>query len=102
MKEKKSITNTNTDQQLLKKLETVIELLSRDEIIDYIEILTNKKRRMYNQFLIGIAKGFGTAVGFTILGAVLVVTLRYVVLLNIPIIGDFIAEIVLVVQRNLQ
>jgi hypothetical protein len=41
------------------------------------------------------------AIGFTILGAVVLYMLRQAVLLNIPIIGNFITEIVKIVQENM-
>ena len=48
-----------------------------------------------------MARGFGFAVGFSILGAVVVVLLRYLVVENIPLIGSFLAEVIYAVQERL-
>ena len=48
-----------------------------------------------------MARGVGIAVGFTILGAIVLYFLRKLVMLNLPLIGDFIAEIVRMVQSNI-
>jgi hypothetical protein len=53
-------------------------------------------------FISGIGRGFGIAIGFTLLGAVAILVLQRLVLLNLPGIGDFITEIVRIVQGNLQ
>ena len=44
-------------------------------------------------FLIGLARGFGIAVGFTLLSAIGIYILNQHNVLNLPIIGDFIAQI---------
>jgi hypothetical protein len=41
------------------------------------------------------------AIGFTILAAVVLYLLQRVILLNLPLIGDFIADIVQIVQKQL-
>lgn len=42
------------------------------------------------------------AVGFTILGAMLVIMLQRLASRNLPVIGDFLAQIVSIVQRRLE
>jgi hypothetical protein len=44
-------------------------------------------------FLGGLARGFGMAVGFTILAAVFILFLRRMVSLNLPLIGDWIIQL---------
>jgi hypothetical protein len=56
---------------------------------------------IFSNFIAGLARGFGMAIGFTLLGAMVLYLLRQAVFLNIPIIGNFIAEIVKIVQDNL-
>ena len=57
---------------------------------------------MRHQFLGGLARGMGMAVGFTLLGAVLVILLQRLAQQNLPVIGDFLAQIVTIVQRRLE
>lgn len=86
---------------LFTKINELSVSMEKMKLAEYIELLNNPKRLLFINFLAGIARGIGTAVGFTILGAVVVFLLRKLVLLNIPVIGDFVAEIVRMVQYRL-
>ncbi|MCL6639200.1 MAG: DUF5665 domain-containing protein, partial [Firmicutes bacterium] len=68
---------------------------------EYVRLLDNPRRLLYVNFLAGLARGVGIAVGFTILGAVVLYILRMLVVLNLPLVGGFIAEIVRMVQLKL-
>lgn len=68
------------------------------KLAEYVKLLDHPWRLLYINFIGGLARGFGVAIGFTILGAVLIYFLRILVMLNLPLIGDFIAEIVRMVQ----
>ena len=69
---------------------------------DYLRYVTDRRRIIRSQFLAGLAKGAGTAVGFTILGAVIVIVLQRLAEQNLPVIGDFLATLVEIVQRRLE
>jgi hypothetical protein len=71
------------------------------KLAEYVNLLENPKRLLYINFIAGVARGLGVAVGFAILGAIIIYVLQRVVALNLPIIGKFIAEIVTIVQTNL-
>ncbi|WP_353892182.1 DUF5665 domain-containing protein [Proteinivorax hydrogeniformans] len=88
-------------KKLLQKGEEISHQMEKYNIAEYISILNNPKRYLMVNFLAGLARGFGIAVGFTILGAMVVYFLQRVMLLNLPVIGDFIAEIVKLVQKNM-
>jgi hypothetical protein len=91
---------------LRERLEEKIDELSRNienmRLAEYVEMLHNPRRLLYTNFLMGLARGFGMAIGFTILAALVVWMLQRLVVLNLPVIGDFIAEIVKWVQAELQ
>ena len=93
------------ERVILKTLENKVAELSmameKVKIAEYVEYLNNTWRMLYTNFIAGIARGLGMAVGFTILGALLIYLLRQIVLLNLPLIGDFIAEIVQLVNESL-
>ncbi len=84
------------------KLNETLERLERLRLPDYIRYLDDRPRFYRMQFLGGIVRGLGTAIGFTILGAVLVWLLQGLAQRNLPVIGDFLADIVSVVQRRLE
>lgn len=94
-------TNKAEVKDLESRLQNISLMLEKAKIGDYVTMMTKPKTMLFNNFIAGLARGFGMAVGFTILGAVVVYLLRQAVLLNIPIIGTFIAEIVRIVQDNL-
>ena len=89
----------------LKRLLTKIEDLSRDmekfTIAEYINLLNNPRRFLVINFAAGLARGFGLALGFTLLGAFGIWIMQRLVVLNLPIIGDFIADLVKIVQQQL-
>lgn len=47
-----------------------------------------------------MAKGIGIGIGFTILTAILLIILQKIVTLNIPVIGDYIADIIKIVESK--
>ena len=84
------------------KLDEHILQLERLRLPEYIRYLEDKRRFCRMQLLGGVMRGLGTAIGFTILGAVLVWLLQGLAQRNLPVIGDFLAEIVGLVQRRLE
>ena len=84
------------------KLDEHIMQLERLRLPEYIRYLEDRKRFYRMQLVGGIIRGLGTAIGFTILGAVLVWLLQDLAQRNLPVIGDFLAEIVNLVQRRLE
>nr|WP_246451982.1 DUF5665 domain-containing protein [Alkalicella caledoniensis] len=76
--------------------------MERMQLAEYMNMLNDPKRYLMVNFLGGVARGLGMAVGFTLLGALVIYFLQRVVLLNLPVIGDFIADIVRLVQNQTQ
>ncbi|MBN8048432.1 MULTISPECIES: DUF5665 domain-containing protein [Paraclostridium] len=72
------------------RIDSLLYMFERSRIMDYM-ILTDSRRRMFAiNFIAGIGKGFGQAIGFSFLtGLVLYVVSKWV---NLPIIGEYIAE----------
>jgi len=69
--------------------------------VEYVMYLQNRRRLLLTNFLAGIMRGLGFAVGFSILGAVIVMIVRHLALSNLPGIGAFFAEVVRIVQLKL-
>lgn len=70
-------------------------------IAEYVTMIENPRRLFWVNFWQGVARGFGMAIGFTILAGLVIYILQKMVVLNMPVIGDFIAEIVKIVQNQL-
>lgn len=85
---------------LLKQLEHLNKNLLESNIIDIAQLLGNRKKLLWTNLIAGMARGIGIGIGVTIITAVLVMLLQKIVTLNIPIIGEYIADIVEIVQKS--
>ncbi len=88
-------------QNLLQKLEELNESLEKASIAEYIELYRKPRRLLYLNFLAGIVRGFGIAIGFTVVGAFFLYGLGKIASLNLPVVGEFVAEITRIVQNEL-
>ena len=89
-------------EKLMARLESYLLSLEQMRLKEYIHYLGDRRRLMRSHFLGGVARGLGMAGGFTILGAILVLVLQRLASRNLPVIGDFLAQIVSIVQRRLE
>lgn len=87
--------------RLSEKVEALAEHLARREEIVVGDLLQRPRRLIYVNFVAGLARGLGMAVGFTILGALVVYILRLLVLLHLPGISSFIATVIRLVRQEL-
>ena len=78
-----------------------IETKLRSMLAEFSSYLHDRKHLLWLNFLAGLMRGCGFAVGFSILGAVVVVIARKLALDNLPVIGEFFAEVVRMVQIKL-
>lgn len=93
--------STGLIQTLLTKIEHLIISLEKSSIAEFIELYRRPKKLLYLNFLAGIARGFGIAIGFTVVGAFFLYGLGRLASLNLPLVGNFIAEITRIVQHEL-
>ena len=56
---------------------------------------------IWNNLLYGVLRGLGFTLGFTVLGALVVVLLRHLLVINIPGIGDFLAEVIHAIEARM-
>lgn len=82
-------------QKTLRKIQLVLYELD-PTLVDS----QHRWRRIGRQFGQGVIKGLGGAVGFTILGAIVMAILTSLAAQNIPVIGDFIAKIIEIVNAT--
>jgi hypothetical protein len=88
--------------QLNERLKKIAEQMEKTQIADYLVLLNRPRRLIFVNLYSGIARGIGIALGFTVFAAVILYMLRLLGALNLPIIGDFIADIVRIVQVQLE
>ncbi len=89
------------DQSLSDRIAELSQQIEKYNLADYINLLNNPRRYMLLNFVGGLFRGLGFALGMTILAALVLYFLQRLVVLNLPIIGDFIAELVRIVLTYL-
>ena len=78
-------------------LERLILIIERSRIRDYMMLTDSKKRLFQINFVAGLGKGFGQAIGFTLLaGFVFYILSTWV---DLPVIGEFIAKLINIVDQ---
>jgi hypothetical protein len=85
-----------------KRLEHIASEMERTHIADYVDLLNRPFKLIWRNLLAGTARGVGIAIGFTFFAATILYVLRILGALNLPIIGDYIADIVKIVQIQLE
>ena len=84
------------EKSLNRNLKKLNYMLEKNNIFEILEILGNKRKIFIRNLIAGISKG----IGFTVLSAILIIILQKIVTLNIPIIGDYISDIVDIVETK--
>ena len=79
--------------KLEERIDRLAGTLERMRLEEYMEHVANRKRLVMLNILYGMARGFGFMLGFSILGAAVVVILGRLAVQNVPLIGDFLAEV---------
>lgn len=85
---------------LIQQIDNLNKSLLESNIIDIATLLGNRKKMLWINLIAGISRGIGIGIGVTIITALLVMLLQKIVTLNIPVIGEYIADIVEIVQRS--
>lgn len=91
-------------EEYLERLERITEKLTRTmektRIAEYVQYLDRPGRLLWTNFLIGVARGLGSTIGLAIVIGLLIFFLQKLLMLNLPIISDFIADFIRMVQEN--
>ncbi|MFH0887450.1 MAG: DUF5665 domain-containing protein [bacterium] len=87
-----------------KAIEKIAAQLERNGLYDFIELQLKPWRMIWVNFVGGIARGFGMAVGFTVLVGLSIYIIAQVLphIANVPVIGAWVTDIVMIVQDNLK
>ena len=87
-------------EELNKKLDDLNYAMTKSKFLDLVELLVNRKELFWRNIWSGIVKGIGIGIGVTIITAIILVVLQRIVTWNIPVIGEYIADIVDIVESN--
>ena len=88
------------EEQLLEKLESLNYMLNKNRVLDLIELTGNTKKYFIRNFLSGITKGIGVWICFSIITALIIYLLQKIIKLNIPVISQYISDIIEIVQKT--
>lgn len=85
---------------LNKSIENLNKVLEEGNFVELSYLLGSKKEMIIRNLMAGIFRGIGIGIGVTVITAILVMLLQKIVTLNIPVIGEYIADIVEIVERS--
>ena len=97
---KYKIIDKNLQENILRQLNKLNYILNRNKILDLIEIAGNTKRFLIRNFMSGIIKGIGVGIGFSIITALIIYLLQKIIKLNIPVISEYISDIIEIVEKT--
>lgn len=83
------------------KLDKLMKKVEESGILEISYFIGSKKEIIKRNIIAGIARGVGVGIGITIISAIIIYFLRRLLMLNIPVIGDYITDIVSIVQKSL-
>ena len=69
------------------------------QLADYIDTVSHTRSLLWRNFLAGTARGIGLTVGAAIVIAIVFKILTYLITLNIPLIQDYLIDIVRVIKH---
>ena len=81
-------------------INNLIETFQKSNIEEWTYIFGSKKEIIKRNLIAGIFRGVGIGIGVTIITAILIILLQRIVALNIPVIGEYITDIVDIVQKS--
>lgn len=83
------------------KIDNLCKKIEMGKISEYITYLESPRKILWSNFLAGVARGFGTIIGLTIVAAGVVYFLRLLLKLNLPLISVYIADFIKLIQKQL-
>ncbi len=97
-----TIFNRRLVKSLFDKLNEVEWKLERANLAEFMKLLQKPARLIYLNFIGGLARGFGIAIGLTIITSLFLLLLTKLAELNLPVIGKFVADLVRIVNFHLR
>ena len=88
------------EEKLLIQLNNLNYTLNKNKVMDLIEIAGNSKKYLVRNFMSGISKGIGIGIGCSVITALIVYLMQKIIRLNIPVLSQYISDIVEIVERT--
>lgn len=91
---------SNKVELLNKNIDILNNSLKENNVFELSYILGKKREIIKRNFLAGLFRGIGIGIGVTIITAMIVIFLERLVKLNLPVIGEYITDIVNIVENG--
>ncbi len=101
--EKKEDVKKDKSEVTVKELAKRLKKRTASEFMELVEFLKSPRKLFFHNFLAGLVRGLGMAIGFTILGAIVVAIIILLLkkMVTIPLIGKFILNILDTIKDQL-
>lgn len=93
---------TQSKDHLTTQMDRLARRLEAMRIADYMELLEKPRKLIFTNFIAGVFRGLGFAIGTTIVFAVVVEFLRRIILINIPLINDYLVQLINLIEHTKQ
>ena len=88
----------------LKRIEAnVIDLnsnINKSGLYDYLAYVNDKKKLYTRSFVLGLFRGIGSAIGFSICAAIIIIILNRLAMSSVPYLAEFISEILSLLEKG--
>lgn len=84
------------EEKLLIQLNNLNNTLNKNKVLELIEIAGDSRKYLVRNFMSGISKG----IGFSIITALIIYVMQKIIRLNIPVLSQYISDIVEIVERT--
>ena len=88
------------EENKISVIEKLVAILQKGNLQEIVYIMGSKKEIIKRNFIAGISRGVGIGIGVSIISAMLISFLQRIVTLNIPVLGEYISDIVSIVEKS--
>ena len=88
------------ETRLAERMDALVGQMEKMGLAEYAAYLSSRRRLFWRNFLAGLARGVGLALGFTVLGAALAATLQRLLVRSMPGISSFLADMIRIVRAK--
>lgn len=92
--------DTPSNDRLANQMDRLARRLEAMRIADYMELLEKPRKLIFTNFIAGVFRGLGFAIGTTIVFAVVVEFLRRIITINIPVINDSLVQLIKLIEQS--
>lgn len=92
--------NTSPEEKTVNSLEKLANRLESMQIARYLEVLEKPRKLIVTNFIAGIARGLGFAIGTTIIFAIVIEVLRRIILWNIPLLSNYLVDVIRMIEHS--